>query len=220
MTTWQLFRKRSFDIVLALFGIIVLTIPMVVVAMLVRLTSPGPTFYRQIRIGRRGVPFRILKFRTMTVGADKQGSITTSKDLRITPVGHWLRRLKLDEFPQLFNVLIGKMSFVGPRPDVPGYADRLEGEERKVLELIPGVTGPASIVFRDEEVLLANVDDPKRFNDKVLFPEKVRLNLEYLDQWSLVRDVGFIIITVLPPLNRCFQLVDTTLPEKLLSQNE
>ena len=220
MTTIQFVQKRIFDVSLAFLGIIVLLVPMVIVAAMIRLTSSGPILYLQIRVGKHGIPFRILKFRTMTVGADKQGSITTTKDQRITRIGRWLRRLKLDEFPQLFNVLVGKMSFVGPRPDVPGYADLLEGDERKVLELIPGITGPASIVFRDEEVILANVDDPIQFNDHVIFTEKVRLNLEYLHRWSLMRDIGFILITVFPVFNHWFKLVDNNIPDVLFKQNE
>ena len=143
-----------------------------------------------------------MKFRTMYVGAQTQGSITTATDSRITSVGRVLRRYKLDELPQLWNVLKGEMSFVGPRPDVPGYADRLQGEDRKLLELLPGITGPATLLFRDEEQLLDMVKDKKAFNDEVVYPEKVRINLEYLHTSTFWRDIGYIIATVFPVLTK------------------
>jgi lipopolysaccharide/colanic/teichoic acid biosynthesis glycosyltransferase len=138
----------------------------------------------------------------MFTDAERHGTITTSTDSRITPIGRWLRRYKLDEFPQLWNVLIGKMSFVGPRPDVPGYADRLEGAARTILELRPGITGPASLYFRNEEDLLATSKDPREYNDTVIWPRKVELNLAYAENWSFWKDIGYILITVIPALNR------------------
>lgn len=126
------------------------------------------------------------------------GSVTTGSDKRVTAIGKILRKYKLDEFPQLYNVLIGRMSFVGPRPDVPGYADLLQGEDRKILELRPGVTGPASLRFRDEEELLAMVENPREYNDKVIWPEKVEINKAYYDNWSFWKDVGYIFETILP----------------------
>jgi lipopolysaccharide/colanic/teichoic acid biosynthesis glycosyltransferase len=125
-------------------------------------------------------------------------SITVAGDVRITAIGKWLRRLKLDELPQLLNVLKGDMSFVGPRPDVPGYMDRLQGEDTRLLELRPGITGLASLVFRNEDTLLARAADPAEFNDRVLFPEKVRLHWEYMNALSFVSDVGYILKTMLP----------------------
>jgi lipopolysaccharide/colanic/teichoic acid biosynthesis glycosyltransferase len=125
-------------------------------------------------------------------------TITVAGDTRVTALGKWLRRFKLDELPQLFNVLKGEMSFVGPRPDVPGYMDRLKGEAVCLLELRPGITGPASLAFRNEDALLAQAADPVEFNDRVIFPEKVRLNLEYMKSISLVSDVGYILKTLLP----------------------
>jgi lipopolysaccharide/colanic/teichoic acid biosynthesis glycosyltransferase len=136
--------------------------------------------------------------RTMTTGADSAGTVTTATDKRVTRIGRFLRKFKFDEFPQLYNVFIGKMSFVGPRPDVPGYADRLSGDDRRLLELRPGITGPATIFFRYEEEILANAENPEAYNDTVLWPVKVRMNLRYLDTWNFMRDLGYILLTVLP----------------------
>jgi lipopolysaccharide/colanic/teichoic acid biosynthesis glycosyltransferase len=194
--------KRVFDALAALLGLLVLLLPMLVVGLIVKLSSRGPILYRQNRVGRQGRLFRVSKFRTMFVGSDRFGSVTTAVDDRITPIGRILRRTKLDEFPQLWNVLLGHMSFVGPRPDVPGYADQLQGDDRRVLELRPGITGPATLLFRHEEELLALARNPKAFNDAVIFPEKVRLNLAYLDHWSFWRDLGYIVATVAPFLTR------------------
>jgi lipopolysaccharide/colanic/teichoic acid biosynthesis glycosyltransferase len=175
---------------------------MLAVAVAVRLSSPGPALFIQNRVGRRGLLFRCAKFRTMRVGADAGGSVTTAADSRVTPAGRFLRRWKLDELPQLWNVLTGRMSFVGPRPDVPGYADRLQGEDRRVLDLRPGITGPATLLFRDEERLLALARNPQAFNDAVVFPEKVRINREYLEGASFGRDIGYIVATVIPGVTR------------------
>ncbi len=192
--------KRAFDFVASFSGLVLLSPVMLAVAAAVRLSSPGPVLYVQDRVGRQGRLFRCAKFRTMRVGADAGGSVTTATDSRITPVGRFLRRWKLDELPQLWNVLTGRMSFVGPRPDVPGYADRLHGEDRRILDLRPGITGPATLLFREEERLLALAKDPKAFNDEVIFPEKVRINREYLEAASFWRDIGYILATVAPGL--------------------
>lgn len=194
--------KRTFDFFASLAGLVLLSPVMLAVAVAVRLTSPGPVLYIQTRVGRHGQLFRCAKFRTMRVGADVHGSVTTAADARVTRVGRFLRRWKLDELPQLWNVLAGTMSFVGPRPDVPGYADRLKGNDRRVLELRPGITGPATLLFRDEERLLALAKDPKAFNDAVIYPEKIRINLEYLETASFGRDIGYILATVAPTLAR------------------
>jgi lipopolysaccharide/colanic/teichoic acid biosynthesis glycosyltransferase len=192
--------KRAFDILASLMGLVLLSPVMLAVAVAVRLSSPGPALFIQDRVGRHGRRFRCAKFRTMRVGADAGGSVTTAADTRVTPVGRFLRRWKLDELPQLWNVMVGQMSFVGPRPDVPGYADRLQGEDRRVLELRPGITGPATLLFRDEERLLALARDPQAFNDAVVFPEKVRINREYLETASFGRDIGYILATVAPAM--------------------
>lgn len=202
--------KRMFDILISFTGMLVLFPLGVLIYFLIHLSSKGPAIYRQKRIGRFARPFFCLKFRTMYPGSDSQGSVTTGMDSRITPIGKLLRKYKLDELPQLWNVFTGKMSFVGPRPDVPGYADVLTGEERMILALRPGITGPASIFFRNEEVLLSNVSDPKRFNDEVLWPQKVKMNLEYYKNWSFWKDIGYILITILPFFNKVFRLVPVT----------
>jgi lipopolysaccharide/colanic/teichoic acid biosynthesis glycosyltransferase len=201
------FSKRLFDIFFSALGLAVLCIPFLIIALCIKLTSPGPVIFRQQRIGRKGKIFFVVKFRTMFTDAERQGTITTSGDTRITPIGRWLRRYKLDEFPQLWNVLIGKMSFVGPRPDVPGYADRLEGAARKILELRPGITGPASLYFRNEEGLLAKADNPREYNDTVIWPKKAELNLAYAENWSFWRDIGYILITVVPWADTWLKLV-------------
>jgi lipopolysaccharide/colanic/teichoic acid biosynthesis glycosyltransferase len=201
--------KRSFDVAVSFIGLIVLLPFFIGISFLIITSSPGPVLYRQPRIGRFGKPFACIKFRTMVVGAEKQGPITSSTDSRITPIGRFLRRFKLDELPQLWNVFIGKMSFVGPRPDVPGYADKLEGDaRRRILELRPGITGPASLYFRNEEELLATVPDPKRYNDEVIWPKKVALNLEYAENRSFWKDAGYILITIIPSLNKLWKLVE------------
>lgn len=198
---WQA-SKRLFDVSAAVAGLVVLSPVMVVVAAAVRATSPGPALFIQDRVGRHGQLFRCVKFRTMRAGAQAQGTVTTATDARVTPVGRFLRRWKLDELPQLWNVAAGRMSFVGPRPDVPGYADRLQGADRRILELRPGITGPATLLFRDEERLLALARDPQAFNDAVVYPEKLRLNREYLETANFWRDLGYILATVWPSLTR------------------
>ncbi|WP_418821561.1 sugar transferase [Parabacteroides johnsonii] len=189
--------KGLFDKIASLGGLLVLWPVLLICAILIRLKMPGgPIIFKQQRVGQYGKLFTMYKFRSMTVVHD--GSyISVAGESRITPLGAKLRKYKLDELPELWNVLIGNMSFVGPRPDVPGYADKLEGEDRDVLKLKPGITGPASLKYRNEEELLAVQDDPKRYNDEVIFPDKVRINLEYLNTWSFWRDIKIIIYTVL-----------------------
>jgi lipopolysaccharide/colanic/teichoic acid biosynthesis glycosyltransferase len=194
--------KRATDFVLSLLGLLTLGWLILLGWLAVRLTSRGPGFFRQERVGRGRSRFRILKLRTMRHDAGPGSVCTTEYDPRITPVGRWLRLSKVDELPQLWNVLVGDMSLVGPRPDVPGFADLLTGEAEEILALRPGITGPASLAFADEERLLATVDDPERYNLEVLWPRKVAINLDYLRRLSLVRDLGYMLATVLPPLRR------------------
>ena len=189
--------KGLFDKIASLGGLLVLWPVLLICAILIRLKMPGgPIIFKQQRVGQYGKLFTMYKFRSMTVAHDGS-SISVAGESRITPLGAKLRKYKLDELPELWTVLIGNMSFVGPRPDVPGYADKLEGKERDVLKLKPGITGPASLKYRNEEELLAVQDDPKRYNDEVIFPDKVRINLEYLNTWSFWRDIKIIIYTVL-----------------------
>ena len=200
-----MFLKWIFDKVASLFGLLFLSPVLLVVAILIKVKMPGPILFCQKRIGQYGKLFTVYKFRSMTVKAEasiaskgsEATSIASTEQSRITPFGEKLRRYKLDELPELWNVLKGDMSFVGPRPDVPGYADQLKGEERDILKLKPGITGPASLKYRNEEELLASVDNPIQYNDEVIFPDKVRLNLYYLKHYSFIKDIQMIICTVL-----------------------
>ena len=194
--------KRAFDLVASLAGLVVLAPLLLVLAAVVRTTSPGPALFFQLRVGRHGKRFKCVKFRTMVVGAEEQGTVTAEGDPRVTAVGHFLRRTKLDELPQLWNVLAGDMSFVGPRPDVIGYADRLQGDDRRILDFRPGITGPSTLLFREEERLLAMARDPQAFNDAVVYPEKLRINLNYLETRTFWRDIGYLVSTLLPRASR------------------
>lgn len=197
--------KWLFDRFVALIGLIFLSPVLLVVAVLVAVKTPGgPVIFSQKRVGKDGKLFTIRKFRTMT--ANHGGSsVSVAGESRITPLGAKLRHYKLDELPELWNVLKGDMSFVGPRPDVPGYADQLKGEDREVLKLRPGITGPATLKYRDEEDLLARVvkegidgyTDPVKYNDEVIFPDKVRLNRFYLNHYSFWSDINMLFATVL-----------------------
>ena len=189
--------KFLFDRFFALLGLVLLSPVFLVVALLIRIRMPdGPVLFRQERIGKNGRRFRLVKFRSMA--GDQTGeTVTVAGDPRITPLGAKLRRYKLDELPELWNVFVGDMSFVGPRPDVPGYADALQGDDREILRLRPGITGPATLKYRNEEELLASVEDPKRYNDEVLFPDKVRINRYYLNHPSFWADLRMILATVL-----------------------
>lgn len=188
--------KWIFDRLAALVGLLLIWWLLVVIAILIKVKMPGgPAIFCQKRIGQGGKPFTMYKFRSMTVGHGGS-SVSVAGESRITPLGAKLRRYKLDELPELWNVLIGDMSFVGPRPDVPGYADQIQGDDRRMLLLKPGITGPASLKYRNEEELLATVDNPQKYNDEVIYPDKVRINLYYLDHYSFVKDIELIIATV------------------------
>lgn len=197
--------KWLFDKLASLFGLVFLSPVLLVVAILIKNKMPGPILFCQKRVGQYGKMFTVYKFRSMTVKTEasvaskdsETTSIASTEQSRITPLGEKLRRYKLDELPELWNVLKGDMSFVGPRPDVPGYADQLKGEDRDVLKLKPGITGPASLKYRNEEELLASVDNPIQYNDEVIFPDKVRLNLYYLKHYSFIKDIQMIVCTVL-----------------------
>lgn len=189
--------KWVFDRVMALVGLVVLSPLLAVVAILIAIKmSGGPVLFRQKRVGQYGKLFTMVKFRSMTV-AHGGSSISVAGESRITPLGAKLRKYKLDELPELWNVFIGDMSFVGPRPDVPGYADMLSGEDREILLLKPGITGPASLKYRNEEELLAMTDDPIKYNNEVIFPDKVRINRAYLHNRSFLGDIKIILATIL-----------------------
>ena len=200
-----MFLKWLFDKLASLFGLLFLSPVLLVVAILIKVKMPGPVLFCQKRVGQYGKLFTVYKFRSMTVKAEASvasrdsdaTSIASTEQNRITPLGEKLRGYKLDELPELWNVLKGDMSFVGPRPDVPGYADQLQGEERDILKLKPGITGPASLKYRNEEELLASVENPAQYNDEVIFPDKVKLNLYYLKNYSFIKDIQMIVCTVL-----------------------
>lgn len=192
-----MFWKSTFDKIVSFFGLLFLWPILLVVAILIKIKMPdGSIIFKQQRVGRYGKLFTMYKFRTM--GVNHSGSSVSVKgENRITPLGAKLRKYKLDELPELWNVLIGDMSFVGPRPDVPGYADKLIGEHRNILKLKPGITGPASLKYRNEEDLLAEQNNPIEYNDNVIFPDKVRINLNYLNNWNFWLDIKIIFYTVL-----------------------
>lgn len=202
-----MFMKYVFDRIVSFLGLIILLPVFLVVAILILIKMPGgPVFFKQKRVGRNGKLFTLYKFRTMINSSDSSwSSVSVAGESRITPLGAKLRELKIDELPELWNVLKGDMSFVGPRPDVPGYADALVGGDREVLKLRPGITGPASLKYRNEEDLLARVasegidgyTDPVRYNDEVIYPDKVRLNRYYLNHYSFWMDLKMIFATVL-----------------------
>ena len=192
-----MFLKWIFDRIVSFIGLLCLWPVLIVVTILIKIKMPGgPALFTQKRVGRHGKLFTMHKFRSMTV-SHSGSSVSVAGEARITPLGAKLRKYKLDELPELWDVLIGNMSFVGPRPDVPGYADQLKGDDRRVLELRPGITGPASLKYRDEEELLAKVENPIDYNDTVIYPDKVRINLYYLDHYSFIKDIQMILCTVL-----------------------
>ena len=187
--------KRVFDMIASFLGLILLIPLFAVLALLIKIRMPGPVLFCQQRTGRHGRAFTIYKFRTMIV--DHQGStISVRGESRITPLGEKLRKYKLDELPELWNVLKGDMSFVGPRPDVPEYYQRLKGNAKQILELRPGITGPASLKYIDEEEILASQPDPQKYNDEVIWPDKVRINLEYYHHRSFFGDLRIIFRTI------------------------
>ena len=192
-----MWAKWLFDRVFSLIGLILLSPLFVVVAILIHVKMPdGPILFKQIRVGRYGKPFTLYKFRSMVV-AHKGATISVAGEARITPLGAKLRKYKLDELPQLWNVFIGDMSFVGPRPDVQEWIDKLTEKERVILTLRPGITGPASLKYHNEEELLRNSDNPLEYYEQVIFPDKNRINMEYLHHWSFWKDVKYIIQTII-----------------------
>jgi lipopolysaccharide/colanic/teichoic acid biosynthesis glycosyltransferase len=192
----NLILKRILDVVLSAAGLVVLALPMLVIVVIIRITSPGPVFYRATRVGRGGRLFRLYKFRSMVVNADQVGPrITGSDDARITPVGRFLRRTKLDELPQLINVLRGEMSLVGPRPEDPKYVSFYTPEQRAVLSVRPGITGAASVMYRHEEALLECDNREERYVQEIM-PAKLALDLEYVRNVSVMRDIKLITQTL------------------------
>jgi lipopolysaccharide/colanic/teichoic acid biosynthesis glycosyltransferase len=188
--------KRLFDFCSSLIGLIVLFPILILISFVIKIGSKGPVLFSQKRVGKDGELFTLIKFRSMTVQQESNSTATARGDVRITKIGEFLRKHKLDELPELWNVIKGEMSLVGPRPDVPGYADRLKGKDREILKLRPGITGTASLKYANEEEILASQEDPQKYNDEVIFPDKVKVNLEYYENQSLWLDIKIIFATI------------------------
>tara|TARA_B110000444_G_scaffold243535_1_gene262074 strand:- start:207 stop:794 length:588 start_codon:yes stop_codon:yes gene_type:complete len=188
--------KRIFDFSFSFIGLIVLSPLLFFIFLAIKIDSIGPVLFSQKRVGKDGELFTLVKFRSMNLKQNSNSTTTTHGDVRITKIGEFLRKYKLDELPELWNVIKGDMSLVGPRPDVPGYADFLRGEDRNILKLKPGITGPASLKYANEEEILARQENPKQYNDKIIYPDKVRINLDYYYQSSLWIDIKIIFATI------------------------
>ena len=194
MSKRDIVLKRSFDVSFSVIGLFVFTIPIIILVIISTISFRKFGLFRQIRIGLHGKKFWIYKIRSLE-DDDESDSIIVDNNPRINSYGKILRKTKLDEIPQLWNVLIGDMSLVGPRPDVPGYADNLTGEDRLILNVRPGITGPATLKYKNEEQLLARHDDPKKYNDEVIWKDKVEINKEYLKNWSFKNDLQILLDT-------------------------
>jgi len=188
--------KRLFDIILSFIGIIILIPVFIIVSILIKIDSPGPVFFLQERVGLNGKLFKIIKFRSMKINHNNSLTVTIENDKRITRIGKKIRKYKIDEIPELINVFVGDMSFVGPRPDVPGYADLLLGENRNILKLRPGITSRATIKYANEEMILLNEDDPIAYNNNIIFPDKVKMNLNYYNNNNIWIDIKIIFATL------------------------
>ena len=188
--------KNIFDRIFSFLGLVLLFPLFIFIAVMIKIYMPGPIFFKQIRVGKGGGVFVMYKFRSMSV-THSGSSVSVSGESRITNLGKVLRKYKLDELPELWNVLKGEMSFVGPRPDVPGFADNLVGEDRVILKLKPGLTGQASLKYREEEYILSKVSNPIEYNRNIIFPDKVKINLVYYNNWSLYRDFKIIVFSLL-----------------------
>ena len=188
--------KRIFDIILSLFGLIILLPFMLIIATLIKLDSKGSVFFKQIRVTKNEREFKIFKYRTMKVGSDKYSQITVGKDNRITKIGSFLRKYKLDEIPQLINILIGDMSLVGPRPEVPKYVALYTDEQKEILKVRAGITDYASIEFSDENNLLALEEDSEKAYIEKIMPKKIELNKKYLSEISILTDIKIILLTI------------------------
>lgn len=192
MTLIQRIIKRCFDFTLALLGLVFFSWLIILCWLIASVETRSNGFFVQQRIGRHGKPFKLIKIKTMKNSQGPRSSITAQCATEITKSGAFFRRFKLDELPQLIHVVLGQMSLVGPRPDVAGYADQLQGNDRLMLELRPGITGPASIKYRNEEYLLSNQANPKLYNDTVIWPDKVKINIEYYKHYSLLADLKYL----------------------------
>ena len=196
MNTKDKIIKRIFDIVFSTLGLILFSWLIVLLIILATINTNSFGLFIQKRVGLNASCFKIFKIRTMKVVKNTTTTVTTINDIRLTKLGKFFRKFKLDELPQLMNIFLGDMSFVGPRPDVPGYADKLVGEDRKILMLKPGITSLASLKYSNEEKLLSIQDNPKYFNDNVIFPDKVRMNLKYYNNHNIWLDIKIIFATL------------------------
>jgi lipopolysaccharide/colanic/teichoic acid biosynthesis glycosyltransferase len=188
--------KRGFDIFASALGLILTGWIIILAYIAASIDTKRGGFFTQQRVGKGGAPFKVIKIRTMRSIPSINTTVTALNDPRITLLGRFFRKTKIDELPQLINVFLGQMSFVGPRPDVAGFADKLMGEGRIVLSVRPGITGPATLKYKEEEELLAGQDDPEKYNDEVIFPDKVRLNREYVVNYSFWKDIKYIYQTI------------------------
>ena len=202
LTARQRLMKHTFDFALALIGLCLTWWIIVLAVIIASIETRSFGLFTQARVGAGGKKFTIYKVKTMRIIKHVTTTATAGNDPRLTVTGKWMRKLKIDELPQLVNILLGQMSFVGPRPDVEGFADRLEGEDRIILTLRPGITGPATLKYRKEECILASVPDPEAYNKEVIFPDKVRINKEYIRNYTFVGDIQYIIQTVFPGRSR------------------
>lgn len=196
MTLLQRTSKRAFDVVASFSGLVLLGWLILLCWLIATIDTGKNGFFKQIRIGKHGKPFYVVKIRTMREAQGYVTTVTTNKDPRISSIGKIFRRTKLDELPQLWNVFKGKMSFVGPRPDVPGFADLLDGEDEIILTVRPGITGPASLKYKDEEKILALQDNPETYNREIIWPEKVAINKDYIVNYRFWIDIKYIFSTI------------------------
>ncbi len=190
------FWKRLFDLAVSAAGLAISLWLILLAWIAASIDSKSNGLFFQQRVGKHGKLFSVIKIKTMRCEADANTTITAENDPRITRLGAFFRTTKIDELPQLINVLLGQMSLVGPRPDVPGYADRLRGDERIILNVRPGITGPATLKYKNEEKLLASKENPQEFNDQVIFPDKVKINMDYIANYSFKKDLQYIFQTL------------------------
>ena len=189
--------KRSFDLILSFIGLLIIVPILFLITILIKISSSGPVFYKQVRVGKNNKDFKIYKFRTMHVNADKKGFLTVGgRDPRVTSIGYYLRKFKLDELPQLINVFKGDMSFVGPRPEVRQFVNLYTKIQKKVLDVKPGITDLASIEFRNENEILFKEQDPNQYYIDYIMPKKLEINLKYINQRNLLKDFAVIIKTI------------------------
>jgi len=188
--------KRLFDLIFAIFGLLLLLPFFLAISILIKIDSKGSVFFIQDRVGQDTFLFKIIKFRTMTTSEEIKSTISIKGDVRVTKFGEILRRYKIDELPELINIVRGEMSFVGPRPDVPGYADKLNGDARNILKLKPGITSLASLKYSNEELLLSQQKNPIDYNNNIIYPDKVKMNLNYYKNHNLWIDIKIIFATI------------------------